>query len=167
MNEEAAKPIVNLPSKKLPIQPITLHEVEEEIKKRVSLIDSEFNLGFDFIKTQSKSVTFFGSSRFPETHPDYERARRIADRLTKAGYTIITGGGPGIMEAANRGAFEADGKSLGLNIKLPHEQVRNPYITESVDFYYFFIRKVMMSFSAEAYLFFPGGFGTFDEFFEI
>lgn len=167
MNEEAQKPIVNLPSKDLNIEPITLPEIEDEIKKRVSLIDNEFNRGFDFIKNQPKSVTFFGSARFHEDNPHYQKARRIAHLLARNGYSVLTGGGPGIMEGANRGAFEAEGRSLGLNIKLPHEQVRNPYLTDSVDFYYFFIRKVMMTFSAEAFLFFPGGFGTLDEFFEI
>jgi uncharacterized protein (TIGR00730 family) len=166
-NEEAQKPIVNLPAKHLNIEPITLTEIEDEMKKRVSLIDQEFKRGFDFIKNQKKSVTFFGSARLPETNEHYQRARRIATNLSKLGYSIVTGGGPGIMEAANRGAFEAEGASLGLNIKLPHEQVRNPYVTDVVEFYYFFIRKVMLSFSAEAYLFFPGGFGTMDEFFEI
>jgi uncharacterized protein (TIGR00730 family) len=166
-NEEAQKPIVNLPAKDLPIEPITLHEVDEEVRKRVSLIDKEFNRGFDFIKTQPKSVTIFGSARLPEASEHYQRARRIASKLAEVGFCVMTGGGPGIMEAGNRGAFEADGRSLGLNIKLPHEQVRNPYLNDTVDFYYFFIRKVMLSFSAEAYLFFPGGFGTMDEFFEI
>ncbi len=167
MNEDAQKPIVNLPSKDLDIEPITLHEVEDEIKKRLSLIDNEFNRGFDFIKTQEKSVTFFGSARFTEDNEHYQRARRVGYKLGKLGYSVLTGGGPGIMEGANRGAYEAEGKSLGLNIKLPHEQVRNPYLTDSVDFYYFFTRKVMLTFSAEAYIFFPGGFGTLDEFFEI
>ncbi len=167
MNEDAQKPIVNLPAKDLNIEPITLHEVEDEIKKRLSLIDTEFNRGFDFVKTQEKSVTFFGSARFPEDNEHYQRARRIGYKLAKLGYSVLTGGGPGIMEGANRGAYEAEGKSLGLNIKLPHEQVRNPYLTDSVDFYYFFTRKVMLTFSAEAYVFFPGGFGTLDEFFEI
>jgi uncharacterized protein (TIGR00730 family) len=166
-NEDAKKPIVNLPAKDLNIQPITLHEVDTEIKKRVSMIDQEFSRGFDFIKTQPKSVTFFGSARLPETNKYYMSARNMSAKLSKLGYTILTGGGPGIMEAANRGAFESEGKSLGLNIKLPHEQVRNPYVTDVVDFYYFFVRKVMLSFSAEAYVFYPGGFGTYDEFFEI
>lgn len=166
-NEDALKKVVNLPAKELPIEPITLHEVEEEFKKRVSTIEQEFNRGFDFIKTQSKSVTFFGSARLPETNEHYQRARRLAAKIAKEGYAVLSGGGPGIMEAANRGAFEAGGRSLGLNIKLPHEQVRNPYVTDVVDFYYFFVRKVMLSFSAEAYIFFPGGFGTYDEFFEI
>jgi uncharacterized protein (TIGR00730 family) len=166
-NEEAQKKIVNLPAKELNIEPITLHEVEDEVKKRVSLIDQEFNRGFDFIKNQPKSVTFFGSARLPETSEHYQRARRLASKLAKLGYAVVSGGGPGIMEASNRGAFEVEGQSLGLNIKLPHEQVRNPYVTDAVDFYYFFIRKVMLSFSAEAYVFFPGGFGTCDEFFEI
>jgi uncharacterized protein (TIGR00730 family) len=167
MNEEANKPIVNVPSKLLPIEPITLEEVEQEMEKRVSLITQEFNRGFDFIKSQPKTVSFFGSARFSEDNEHYARARRVAYRLAKEGYAIVTGGGPGIMEAANRGAFEAEGRSLGLNIKLPKEQVRNPYLTDTVDFYYFFTRKVMLTFSAEAYIMFPGGFGTFDETFEI
>ncbi len=167
MNEDAQKPIVNEPATELPIVPITLHEVEEEITKRVSLIDQEFSRGFDFIKTQPKSVSFFGSARFAEDNAYYQKARSIAFKISKLGYSIITGGGPGIMEGANRGAFDAEGRSLGLNIKLPHEQSRNPYLTDTVDFYYFFTRKVMLSFSAEAYIFFPGGFGTLDEFFEI
>ena len=166
-NEESEKPVVNLPAKDLPIEPITLQEIDEETKKRVSLIDHEFKRGFDFIKNQPKSVTFFGSARFGENNEHYKRSERIAARLSGLGFAILTGGGPGIMEAANRGAFEAEGRSLGLNIKLPHEQARNPYLTDSLDFYYFFTRKVMLTFSAEAYLFFPGGFGTFDEFFEI
>lgn len=167
MNEESQKPVVNLPAKDLNIEPITLHEVEEENEKRLSLIDKEFSRGFDFIKGQTKSVTFFGSARFPEDNEHYQRARRIASKLSSLGYSIISGGGPGIMEGANRGAFEVEGRSLGLTIKLPSEQVRNPYLTDTVDFYYFFTRKVMLAFSAEAYLFFPGGYGTFDELFEI
>lgn len=165
--EDTEKPILNLPAKQLPIEPLTLEEIEQELQKRVSLINQEFNRGFEFIKNQPKSVTFFGSARFKEDNEHYQRARRIAYKIAKLGYSVMTGGGPGIMEAANRGAFEAEGRSLGLNIKLPHEQVRNPYVTDVVEFYYFFIRKVMLSFSAEAYIFFPGGFGTFDEFFEI
>lgn len=148
-------------------QPITLHELEEEMRKRVSLIKHEFVKGFEFIKNQPKTVSIFGSARFVEGTEYYEKARSIASRLSALGFAIVTGGGPGIMEAANRGAFESDGKSLGLNIKLPREQSENPYLTASEEFYYFFIRKVMLSFSAEAYIFFPGGFGTMDEFFEI
>jgi uncharacterized protein (TIGR00730 family) len=166
-NDEAQKPVVNLPAKELNIEPITLKEIEDEMKKRVSLIDQEFNRGFDFIKNQKKSVTFFGSARLEEHNTYYQKARSIAAKLSGLGYSVVTGGGPGIMEAANRGAFEAQGMSLGLNIKLPHEQVRNPYVNDVVEFYYFFVRKVMLSFSAEAYLFFPGGFGTQDEFYEI
>jgi predicted Rossmann-fold nucleotide-binding protein len=158
MNEEARKPVVNLPAKHLNIQPITVREIEDEIEKRISLIDQEFNRGFDFIKDQPKSITFFGSSRFTEDNEHYQKARRIAAALSKLGYSVVTGGGPGIMEAANRGAFEAEGRSLGLTIKLPHEQVRNPYVTDVVDFYYFFTRKVMLSFSAEAYIFLSGRF---------
>lgn len=148
-------------------KPITLHELEEEMRKRVSLIKHEFVKGFEFIKNQPKSVSIFGSARFIEGTEYYNKARSIASRLSALGFAIITGGGPGIMEAANRGAFESNGISLGLNIKLPKEQSENQYVTASEEFYYFFIRKVMLSFSAEAYIFFPGGFGTMDEFFEI
>ncbi len=162
------KKIVNKPDKFLDTTPLTLREIDEENRKRESLINSEIEQGFNLIKkTDKKSVTFFGSARFPEDHPYYQKARRIAHTLAKRGYAVVTGGGPGIMEAANRGAFEANGRSVGFTIELPREQNRNPYITDSSDFYYFFTRKVMLTFSAEAYLMFPGGFGTFDETFEI
>lgn len=167
MNTIPDKKVVNVPEKHLGIEPIKRHEVEEENKKRLSRIDQELNRGFDFIKSQDKSVTIFGSARLNEDNEYYQLSRRVGYQVAKLGYTIFTGGGPGIMEGANRGAFEAQGRSFGLTIQLPHEQVRNPYITDAVDFYYFFTRKVMLSFSAEAYIFFPGGFGTFDELFEI
>jgi uncharacterized protein (TIGR00730 family) len=100
--------------------------------------------------------------------PEYKKARELAERIVvELNYTIITGGGPGIMEAANRGAFESGGVSVGLSIDLPHEQIVNPYLNHHLNFYYFFSRKVCLSFAAEAYIFFPGGFGTLDEFFEI
>jgi uncharacterized protein (TIGR00730 family) len=158
---------MNINGKKVNSEPITLHEVEKELNKRLSVIDKEFREGFSLIKHQPKSITFFGSARTPEDDPEYIASRKLAQKLSQLGFTIISGGGPGIMEAANRGAFEVGGRSVGLNIKLPHEQVINPYTTHSMQFYYFFIRKVMLSFSAEAYIFFPGGYGTLDEFFEI
>lgn len=149
-------------------KPITLLEIAEAAKKRVAVISKEFSDGFEFLKNYPRSVTFFGSARTNEGEEDYEKARRVASRIVnELHYSVITGGGPGIMEAANRGAFEAGGNSLGLTIKLPAEQKINPYITDQVDFYYFFSRKVCLSFSSEAYVFFPGGFGTMDEFFEI
>lgn len=148
--------------------PLTLLEIAEAAKKRVTVISKEFSDGFEFLKNYPRSVTFFGSARTKGGEADYEKARRIASKIVnELHYSVITGGGPGIMEAANRGAFEAGGNSLGLTIKLPTEQKVNPYITDQVDFYYFFSRKVCLSFSSEAYVFFPGGFGTMDEFFEI
>jgi hypothetical protein len=138
-------------------------EIHRIIKNKVHRIDREFTSAFEFIKNYEKSVTFFGSSRFTENSPHYIQARELAAKISKAGYTILTGGGGGIMEAANRGAFESGGQSVGLNIRLPKSQGLNSYTNDSIQFDYFFVRKVALSFAAEAYLFFPGGFGTFDE----
>ncbi len=149
-------------------KPLTLEEISAAAKKRVALIDSEFSNGFEFIQNYPRSVTFFGSARISPGEHYYEKARELASRIvTELHYSVLTGGGPGIMEAANRGAYEAGGNSIGLTIELPHEQKTNPYITDNVGFHYFFSRKVCLAFSAEAYIFFPGGFGTMDEFTEI
>lgn len=143
-------------------------EMHSIARKRVSEISREFKEGFEFLEDYPKTVTFFGANQFKEDNPYYASARKLASRLVKElGYSIVSGGGPGIMEAANRGALEAGGNSLGLLIKLPNEQMVNDYITKGFSAYYFFVRKVCLSFSAEAFIFFPGGFGTLDEFFEI
>jgi uncharacterized protein (TIGR00730 family) len=158
----------NRPHKLVAVQPLTLEQINVDIKHRIGNITNEFQAGFDFIKTNTKSVTFFGSARTLENEADYQVARELGKRIaTELGYVVMTGGGPGIMEAANRGAFENGGKSYGLTIKLPAEQATNPYLTNNINFNYFFSRKVCMSYSAEAYVYFPGGFGTFDELFEI
>lgn len=142
--------------------------MQRTASKRIAEISKEFKEGFKFLADYPKSVTFFGANQFKSDNPYYKSARTLASRLVKElGYSIVSGGGPGIMEAANRGAFEAGGNSLGLLIKLPNEQVINEFITDSFPSYYFFVRKVCLSFSAEAFVFFPGGFGTLDEFFEI
>jgi uncharacterized protein (TIGR00730 family) len=154
--------------KNLPEEPLTLKELNEQIKNRVDHIKDEFTQGFDFLKTCEKSVTFFGSARIKEGDKDYEQARKLAGRIaSELDYAIVTGGGPGIMEAANRGAYEADRKSIGLTIYLPMEQKTNPYLSAHLGFHYFFVRKVCLTYAAEAYIYFPGGFGTMDEFFEI
>lgn len=151
-----------------PLKELTLEEMRDAARKRVSLISKEFKEGFEFLSKHPKSVTFYGSARLPETDLYYKKAQSLSFRLAKYhGYDVITGGGPGIMEAAHRGAYNADGNAIGMTIKLPHEQITNQYVTEELSFYYFFSRKVMLSFAAEAYVFFPGGFGTLDEFFEI
>jgi uncharacterized protein (TIGR00730 family) len=134
---------------------------------RILRIMAEFVDGFTFLANIQKSVTIFGSARLPNDHPYYQKARELGRRLAESGYTVVTGGGPGAMQAANQGAYEANGHSVGLNIQLPHEQRTNPYVMESMSFHYFFSRKVMLDFSAQAYIFFPGGFGTMDEFFEL
>lgn len=138
-----------------------------EAEERVSIIGKEFSEGFDLIRKHPLSVTIFGSARFSESHPYYIMAREIAAKLAKEGFAVVTGGGQGIMEAGNRGAHESGGHSIGFNIQLPFEQTLNDYVTENLSFQHFYSRKVLLAFSAEAYLFFPGGFGTLDEFFEI
>ena len=162
------KQIENAPEKNLPIRPLTLEEMHKAAKERISLITKEFSKGFEFLSHYPRSVTVFGSTRMKEDDPYYIKARALAGRIvTELNYAVLTGGGPGIMEAANRGALEADGESLGLTIELADNQITNRYLTDNLDFYYFFSRKVCLSFSAEAYIFFPGGLGTLDEFFEI
>lgn len=146
---------------------IVKERLKREADERLSTISREFAAGFEIIKNHPRSVTVFGSARFSESHTYYEKARSLAARLSKEGYTVVTGGGQGIMEAANRGAYEAGGDSVGFNIELPFEQTLNSYVTENMPFSHFYTRKVMLAFSAEAYVFFPGGFGTLDEFYEL
>jgi uncharacterized protein (TIGR00730 family) len=122
--------------------------------------------GFRTLHFVGPCVTVFGSARFPETHPYYELARRIGARLAQMGFTVMTGGGPGIMEAANRGAKDAGGRSVGCNIVLPQEQIINAYLDRWVTFRYFFVRKVMLVKYSYAFVVLPGGFGTMDEIFE-
>lgn len=133
---------------------------------RVLRIMGEFVDGFDTLASVGKAVTIFGSARVAEDDAMYAAARDLAARLAREGFAIITGGGPGIMEAANRGAVDAEGQSIGCNIELPFEQGMNQYVEVAVNFRYFFVRKTMFVKYAEAFVIFPGGFGTLDELFE-
>lgn len=133
---------------------------------RVLRIQSEFVEGFGGLAELGKAVTIFGSARTPPESPMYAAGRRIAELLTDEGYAIITGGGPGIMEAANRGASEAGGVSVGLGIELPHEQILNDWVDIGINFRYFFVRKTMFVKYSQGYVVLPGGFGTMDELFE-
>lgn len=168
-----------MPSKKNPICRIPLMVAEKTIKKelgtppmaeitwRVFRIMAEFVEGFQFLSETSREVTVFGSARFSPDNHWYKEAEKFGQLLAKHKFVAITGGGPGIMEAVNKGAFNAGGESIGLNIQLPSEQRTNKYVKKGRAFHYFFTRKVMMAASAQAYVFFPGGFGTLDEFLEM
>jgi uncharacterized protein (TIGR00730 family) len=126
----------------------------------------EFIRAFRQLHFIGPCVTVFGSARFAEDHPYYIKARELGAEISKLGFTIITGGGPGIMEAANRGAFEVGGRSIGCNIMLPHEQKENPYVQQSIEFKYFFVRKTLLLKYSYAFIIMPGGWGTMDEMFE-
>jgi uncharacterized protein (TIGR00730 family) len=133
---------------------------------RVFRIMGEFVEGFDELATLTRGISIFGSARTRTDDPDYQAAQETAALLSRAGFSVITGGGPGIMEAANRGAFEAGGLSIGCNIELPFEQSSNPYLTKGLKFKYFFVRKMMFVKYSLGFIIFPGGFGTLDELFE-
>lgn len=134
---------------------------------RVFKIMSEFVEGFELLQKYSTAASIFGSTRTSLEPRYYQAATELAGKLAKYGFAIITGGSAGIMEAANKGAYEAGGASIGLNIRLESNQPTNRYVTEQLTFDHFFVRKVMLTFASEAYIYFPGGFGTLDEFFEI
>ena len=139
---------------------------EEDIKRSLKYAH-DLGRGLKILRTFSQGVTVFGSARVPEDHRYYKLARELGRRLAENGHTVITGGGPGIMEGANRGAFEYGGRSVGLNITLDHEQFPNPYLTDTMEFHYFFSRKVMLVMASKVFAFFPGGFGTLDELSEV
>jgi len=133
---------------------------------RVFRIMGEFVQGFEDLAHITNGVAVFGSARTHADDPEYKAAQETGALLARSGFAVITGGGPGIMEAANRGAFEAGGTSVGCNIELPHEQFSNDYLTLSLKFKYFFVRKMMFVKYSDAFIIFPGGFGTLDELFE-
>jgi uncharacterized protein (TIGR00730 family) len=141
-------------------------DAEEQDDARLDRIRTEIDAGFDALRDVDDGVSIFGSARIKQDHRWYELCRETAACLSRHGFTVITGGGPGLMEAANRGAAEAGGLSVGLNIELPHEQRPNPYANRSLDFHYFFARKLMFVRYSRAFVIFPGGFGTLDEMFE-
>ena len=144
------------------------HIHEKAIEEHLDRIQHEFRQGFELLQKYPRSVTIFGSSMATPSNPWYGQAYELSKRIvTDTHYTVISGGGPGIMEAASKGAAEAGGTAVGLRINLPRERNANPYVTDGMDFQYFFARKTMLAFAAEAYVFFPGGFGTMDELFSI
>ncbi len=142
-------------------------EPPEDLERHVAAIAQEFREGFEAVdKIDRPAVTIFGSARIRQGDPIYEHAREAARRFAERGWAVVTGGGPGVMEAANRGAQEAGGLSIGFNIELPHEQRSNGYIDLSLTFRHFYARKTMFVKAAEGFVVFPGGFGTADELFE-
>ena len=147
-------------------QQYLINELNAQNAWRVFRILAEFVEGFEEMTLHPPAVTIFGSARTAPGDPMYQLAEDLGRRFANRGYAVLTGGGPGIMEAANKGAHEAGGTSIGLNIELPHEQKPNPYANVQVSFRYFFVRKFMLVKYAQAFVILPGGFGTFDEFFE-
>ena len=150
-------------------------KTEEELLKKLSIADLEranayardLGQGLQAVRSFSQGVTIFGSARLPQDNKYCKMARKLGNLLAENDHTVITGGGPGIMEAANHGAYELGGRSIGLNITLTHEQFPNPYLTDCITFEYFFARKVSLAMAAKVFVFFPGGFGTMDELSEI
>lgn len=143
-------------------------QIEEQEGQIMALINKEFKSGFDFIKKYPRTITFYGSAQLSDRGTHFKALLELAGRISKElDYTIVTGGGPGVMEAANRGAKEAGGKAIGISIKLPHEQTLNKYLDDHIELTYFFVRRTILAISAEAFIFGLGGFGTLDELFEI
>ncbi len=146
---------------------LSTEETVYDLDQHIGLIASEFREGFETVDRIAKpAVTIFGSARVREGDSPYEHARDVARRFAERGWSVVTGGGPGVMEAANRGAKDGGGLSVGFNIQLPHEQRSNPYLDMSITFRHFFVRKTMFVKAAEGFVVFPGGFGTVDELFE-
>ena len=146
---------------------LSSEESAADLERHVAMIADEFRHGFEAVdKIDRPAVTIFGSARVPQDDPAAVSARAVAGRFAQAGWAVVTGGGPGVMEAANRGAKEAGGLSIGFNIELPHEQRGNPYTDLSLTFRHFYARKTMFVKAAEGFVVFPGGFGTADELFE-
>ncbi len=150
------------------IHPTLSNMHERSIEEHLDRIQREFRQGFEFLERFPRSVTVFGSSMASPNSIYYQHAYELAKKIAKdLNYTVVTGGGPGIMEATSKGATEAGGKAIGLRINLLRERNANNFTTEGINFTYFFARKTMLTFAAEAYVYFPGGFGTFDELFSI
>jgi uncharacterized protein (TIGR00730 family) len=140
---------------------------DADLDRHVAAIAEEFRRGFEAVdRIDRPAVSIFGSARISPANPSYEAARGVARRFAESGFAVVTGGGPGVMEAANRGAKEGGGLSVGFNIDLPHEQQGNPYCDIAVSFQHFYARKTMFVKAAEGFVIFPGGFGTLDELFE-
>ena len=145
----------------------TKEELEAADFERAQAYAKDLLSGLKIVRTFPQGVTIYGSARISESSKYYREARKLGALLAENGHAVITGGGPGIMEAANRGSYEYGGRSIGFNITLSHEQHPNPYLTDMLQFEYFFARKVMLAMSSKVYVFFPGGFGTMDEFTEV